>query len=81
MEIYIPKIMMEISQLWPIIVLFLAIGMILLAEITLEVHIARMLRSVIVGFCLLAVILTSFNFMIDPAINFMDTNKDKLTIH
>jgi NADH-quinone oxidoreductase subunit N len=74
MDIYVPKILTEISQLWPIIVLFLAIGMILLAEITLDARLVRMLRGVIISFCLLAAMLTSFNFLIDPAIDFMDMN-------
>jgi NADH-quinone oxidoreductase subunit N len=72
MDIYIPRIMMEVSQLWPIIVLFLAMGMILLAEMTLEARVARTLRATVLGFCLLAGILTSFNFFTDPNIDFMD---------
>lgn len=73
MDIYIPAILVEISQLWPIIVLFLAIGMILLADMTLEVRVARTLRNIIVSFCLPAVVLTSFNFLTDPDINFMNS--------
>jgi NADH-quinone oxidoreductase subunit N len=73
MDIYIPGILMEISQLWPIIVLFMAIGMILLTDLMLEVRVARTLRNIIVSFCLLAVILTSFNFMNDPNVDFMNS--------
>jgi NADH-quinone oxidoreductase subunit N len=69
-DIYFLKLT-EIHQLWPALIILLAMGMILFAALTLERAVARLLMGVIVGFCLVASTLTAFNYYNDPEVFFL----------